>query len=83
MERLAVSLLGKISDLAITQSGSFFLQSMVVLLASHFPASEVLALINDEIIQGLDQVSPQSLLQIVFVFGSHYCSHFFGNWNFP
>ena len=48
---------GQISHTALTQAGSFFLQKLIGILSTHYPASPALLLIKDEIIQELDQVS--------------------------
>ena len=50
-------MLGQISHTATTQPGSFFLQKLLGLLATHYPASPALLLIKDEIIQELGQVN--------------------------
>ena len=57
METLAGSLIGQISPIALTQAGSFFLQKLIGILATHYPASPALHLIKDEIIGNLDQVN--------------------------
>ena len=53
---MALSLLGQISHIALTQPGSFFLQKLLGLLATHYPVSPALLLIKDEITQELGQV---------------------------
>ena len=55
-------MIGQISHTALTQPGSFFLQKLLGLLATHYPASPVLLLIKDEIIQELGQVNPDTCL---------------------
>ena len=57
LESLALNMIGQISHTAINQAGSFFLQKLIGILATHYPASPALLLIKDEIIQDLDQVS--------------------------
>ena len=50
-------MIGQISHTAINQAGSSFLQKLIGILATHYPASPALLLIKDEIIQDLDQVT--------------------------
>ena len=62
LESLALNMIGQVSHTALTQPGSFFLQKLLGLLASHYPASPALLLIKDEIIQELGQVNPDTCL---------------------
>merc|ERR1712241_780212 len=57
LKSLAVSVLGNISRLASSLSGSYFLQEMVKILATRHPACEALHILIDEMIQDLAQLA--------------------------